>query len=147
MRRRAALLVALAVAGMLLAACGGGGSLASQLQSWASGASYDADVAQLQSDLTSLAAGLSQRNLPALRTECEGFGVDAETLYGELPTPDETITDELGSSLQGFFTAARSCYDASSFTDSAFRSYQTTLRRSEQTYDRARNQLAAYGVR
>ncbi len=120
--------------------------MSGQLQSWATNATYSADVAQIAQDLTALRNGLRERQLLALRTECEGFADDVEALYGELPTPDETITDELGASLSSYYVAARDCFDSSSFTSSSFTTYERLLASSTKTYERALGQLAAYGV-
>ena len=46
-------------------------------------------------DLVNLANGYEERKLLPLGTVCEGFSSDAASLYGQLPTPDQTITDEL----------------------------------------------------
>jgi hypothetical protein len=129
------------------AACSSGPTtMSSKLKSWATGATYSADAAQISQDLTGLRNGLKEHQLLPLRTECEGFADDAEALYGELPTPDLTITNELGSSLSNYYTAARDCFDASSFTSSNFKTYERLMTSSGKTYERAVGQLASYGV-
>jgi len=123
-----------------------GPTLSGKLQVWAANANYPADAAQISEDLTELQNDLKGRQLPALRTACGGFGVDVEALYGELPTPDQTITDELGSSLDDFDTAARDCSDSASLTSAKLKSYERLMTSSDKTYQRALGQLASHGV-
>jgi hypothetical protein len=142
-------LVAVTLAAVVLgaAACSGGPTtLSGQLKAWALNATYSADVAQISEDLTALRNGLQERKFLALRTECEGFGVDVEALYGELPTPDLAITNELGASLSSYYTAAEDCYYSSSFTSAKFKTYERLMTSSTKTYKKAVAQLAAYGV-
>jgi hypothetical protein len=132
---------------LVAASCSSGPTtLSGQLQSWANGAGYSADVAQINADLHNLANGVSERKLLALRTACEGFSTDAAMLYTELPTPDETITNELGTSLSDFFSASVDCYAASSFTSTKFRQYLKEMHTATNLFDEALAQLAAYGV-
>ena len=120
--------------------------MSGKLKSWATNATYSADAAQISEDLTALRNGLKERQLLPLRTECEGFADDVEALYSELPTPDLSITNELGTSLSNYYTAARDCFDASSFTSANFKTYERLMTSSDKTYQRAVEQLAAYGV-
>jgi hypothetical protein len=142
-------LVAIALGAVVLgaAACSSGPTtLSGQLKAWAANATYSADVVQIREDLTGLNNGFRERKFLALRTECEGFGVDVEALYGELPTPDLTITNELGASLSNYYSAAEDCYYSSSFTSTSFKKYQRLMVSSTKTYQRALGQLAALGV-
>lgn len=122
------------------------GSLASQVRAWASTAGYVSDAAQVESDLTDLANGQREHQLLDLRTACEGFGADVYAIYGELPTPDTTITDELGNAMQTFYSAARNCYDASSFTSSDFKTYERQLASAKSEFAEARSRLARDGI-
>jgi hypothetical protein len=127
------------------AACSSGPtSLSAQMKSWASNATYSADVAQISEDLIGLRNGLSEHEFLQTRTECEGFGVDVETLYGELPTPDQTITDELGASLSSYYTASEDCFYSSSFTSGKFKTYERLMKSAGKTYFRAVGQVDTY---
>jgi hypothetical protein len=129
------------------AACSSGPTtLSGKLQAWANNASYSSDVSQIAQDLTDLHNGLKERQFLALRTACEGFGVDVETLYGYLPTPDYDITQELGTSLANYYTAAEDCFYSSSFTSAKFLTYEKLLKSSGVTYQKALAQLRTYGV-
>ena len=140
----AILLVGVAFA---VASCSTGPTtLRGKLQQWASGASYSSDAAQINADLVNLQNGYRERKLLPLRTACEGFSADAATLYGQLPTPDQTITDELGSSLNNFFGASIDCYQSSTFSSAKFQQYLKLMRSATATYRRALSQLGVYGV-
>ena len=123
-----------------------GPTLAGKLQVWAANANYSADAEQISLDLTGLQNDLKGRQFPALRTECGGFGVDVQALYDQLPTPDQTISDELGSSLSSYGTASEDCSDSSSFTSAKFQAYERLMTSSGKTYQRAVGQLASHGV-
>jgi hypothetical protein len=134
--------VTLGVVVLLAAACSSGPTTsAGQMQSWASNATYSADVAQISEDLIGLRNGLAEHEFLQTRTECEGFGVDVETLYGELPTPDETITDELGASLSSYYTASEDCFYSKSFTSAKFKTYESLMASAGKTYFRAVGQV------
>jgi hypothetical protein len=126
------------------AACGGPTTLSAQLKSWATTATYSADVAQISEDLIGLRNGVAEHEFLQTRTECEGFGVDVETLYGELPTPDHTITDELGASLTSYYSASEDCFYSSSFASVKFKLYERLMASAGRTYLRAVGQLDAY---
>jgi hypothetical protein len=111
------------------------------MQAWASNATYSADVAQISEDLIGLRNGLAEHEFLQTRTECEGFGVDVETLYGELPTPDETITNELGASLSSYYTASEDCFFSKSFTSTKFKTYESLMSSAGKTYFRAVGQV------
>jgi hypothetical protein len=115
-----------------------------QMKSWASNATYSADVAQISEDLIGLRNGLAEHEFLQTRTECEGFGVDVETLYGELPTPDQTITDELGASLSSYYTASEDCFYSKSFTSAKFKTYERLMSSAGKTYFRAVGQVDDY---
>jgi hypothetical protein len=146
-RGAARFLVAVTLGAVMLAAaaCSSGPTTFSgQMKSWASNATYSADVAQISEDLIGLRNGFDEHEFVQTRTECEGFGVDVETLYGELPTPDQTITDALGASLSSYYRASEDCFYSSSFTSAKFKLYESLMRSAGKTYFAAVAQLDAY---
>lgn len=145
-RARCAVVALVALAIIASGCLSGPTTLRGQLQSWASNAGYSAIVTQINADLVGLDAGYKQRKLLSLRTACEGFSTDAAQLYTQLPTPDQQITNELGTSLSDFFSASVDCYAASSFQSSKFAQYQRVLTRARALYSKALSQLAGYGV-
>jgi hypothetical protein len=113
-RRR--LVAAAAAVGVALAvsACGGGHPTpAARLRAWESGASYGSDQGYISSDIREIASGMRSGPLEALHTACDGLGVDAANAYGELPTPDQTLTDDLNDEYLAATNAAQSCSTAS----------------------------------
>lgn len=143
---RALLLIVVAL-GLLLSGCSSNrASMASRVRSWASGASYGSDNSVLQSDLSHMATGRKERDLVGLHTVCEAFSADADTLYAELPTPDETLTNEFNTALVNFGKAAESCYAASSFHSKQYRVYLSELDAGRAAYTRAIKLLARFDV-
>ncbi len=138
-----ALGLCLALGGSLAACSNMSGSTAQQVREWSNGAGFPSANAQLNTDLAELAAGQRLGNLKELRTACAGFGVDAATLQGELPTPVTTITDELNDALSDYYDASTDCYQASSFHSAPFLSYERVLANGKRLYDQARKLLAA----
>jgi hypothetical protein len=136
------------LAGLVGAGCSNlSGSPAQQMAEWASSASYHVDDAQIESDFPNLAAGVAEHKLLSLRTECEGFGADVETLYGELPTPDHSITDALGAALSTMYQGAEACFRAGSFTSADFARFERDLKSGRAGYEAVRRRLSALGVR
>jgi hypothetical protein len=113
---------------------------------WAANANYDADAEQISEDVTVLQGDVKARQLPALKTECGSFGVDIDALYDQLPTPDQTITAELHSSLAAFETASRDCSDSSSLASAKLKTYEGLMSSADKTYERALSQLVTHGV-
>lgn len=134
----------LALGGVLQACSNMSGSTAAQVGEWASGAGYSNDVTQLNSDLQSLAAGKQVRDLKALHTACAGFGVDAASLQGELPTPDTMLTDEINGAMTSFYNASLACYRSSSFGSRLFSTYEHDLASGVRQYDLARKRFSDF---
>jgi hypothetical protein len=146
--RHLALPLALALLAAGVAGCSNySGDLANRIGQWATGATYDADNSQILSDLGNLSAGYSERQLLPLRTACEAFGVDVDALYGTLPTPDATLTNELNDALTTFGAASVKCYASASFSSPSFRSYLAELARGKALYAKARQRLLSFGIR
>lgn len=100
--------------GVLVSACTYSGSPAVRLRSWMSQNNFRANERQVLADLRSLALAASSGSAKQLRTVCGGLSSDAGTLYGTLPAPDHAVTNELGASMNDFFTGAERCAVASS---------------------------------
>jgi hypothetical protein len=143
----AAALLAASLAIVLGACSNMSGDLRHEMQQWAQGADYATSNAQLQEDFTNLAAGVRLQDLKGLRTECAGFGVDAETLDGQLPTPSESVTNDLDKALQLFYNASVSCYAMNAFSSARFHQYEQLLAKGKVEYKRAQSELLADGVR
>ena len=108
-RRRLAGASAL-VAGLLslclLAGCTGyTGSKANQVRQWASTTSVSANDSLVTQDITAIEASLQAGRLKDVTSNCAGLVFDTGTAYGNLPTPDNTLTDELNVAYEDFANA------------------------------------------
>jgi hypothetical protein len=118
-----------------------------QMSEWANDASYDADNSQILTDITQIHLAMHIRNLLDLRTDCDGFGADVQTLYGELPTPDQTATNELNTSLENDLeNFSLSCYELSSMSGPKYTKVVAELNRGVAAYATARKRIASFGV-
>jgi hypothetical protein len=134
-------------AGLALAACGYSGSGAAKVRSWVAQSSFVANERQVLADVRSLELAVAHGSALQLRTVCGGLSSDAGTLYETLPTPDHTLTDELGGSMETLFPAATSCAVASSTRSARVTRDLATIERAMRALARARQRLAADGVR
>jgi len=129
------------LAGTVLAACTGySGTLAHQVDEWASGASLTTNDGYVTSDISSIAVGIKQHQLTATHTACDGLGSDAGTADGELPTPDTRLTDDLNDAYLDFTKAAQDCSNAKSF-GAGFAPYERELAEGKKAYAAAMHRL------
>jgi hypothetical protein len=143
--RRSRLVAAAGVVGVALAvsACGSGHpTAAARLRAWESGASYASDQGYISSDIREIAAGIRSGPLDALHTACDGLGVDAANAYGELPTPDQTLTDDLNDEYLAATNAAQSCSTANKLHGSRVERYLTLIARAERDRSAAKARIA-----
>lgn len=122
--RWAALTVALMVASAL-AGCAGpdqSGPPAARVSAWVSGAGGGSAVGTLEVDSRNIDLALS-RNDPAaaIKTVCALLGNDAHIAIGNLPTPDQQLTDDLNRAYEDAAAAGDDCYRGSSGTASLLR--------------------------
>jgi hypothetical protein len=144
---RALAAVAIGAAGLGLSACSGySGSHAHRVEQWVSGSDLVANDATIRADVQDIARGIRAHKLLATHTACDGLGADAGTAYGELPTPDETLTSELNDAYLDFTRAAQYCSEARSFARGGFDRYESELRRATSALDAAGRRLEALGV-
>jgi hypothetical protein len=102
--------VTLAGLGFVLSACGGSGSgktLAAQVNSWASTAGFSASVSHIQSDLRQIDAGAARP--AAIATYCTVLVTDALSANGNLPTPDQSLTNLLSTAYSEAGDAGHDC--------------------------------------
>lgn len=121
-RRTATAALAVAATAALLAGCS-----SSSLSGWAAAANMSGNDALLTSDVAHLRAGIARHELKAVRTACEAFSADASTADGELPAPDQTLTNELNTAYEDDYRAGLDCYRAPSFSSPPFRRFQSEL--------------------
>lgn len=137
---------AVLVAGLVLASCSGySGGIAHQVGQWASGADVTTNDGYITTDVGEIANGVKLAKLTATHTACDGLASDAGTAYGELPTPDSSLTSELNTAYLDFTAAAEDCSAASSFTGDRFRDYRREEALAAAALDRAERRLRSLG--
>ncbi len=143
---RSRLLAAAATLGLALiaSACGGShATLAARLTAWKSGSSYSSDQGLISTDIREIATGIRSGPLKALQTACDGLGVDAADAYGELPTPDEKLTDDLNDEYLTAENAAESCSTAAELHGGRVERYLTLIARAERDLHAAQARMQA----
>lgn len=105
--------VAVAVGGLALAACSSGpaASPAQQVSSWVSSAGAGAQIRTLQVDAQNVDLAISNHDAPgAIQTTCLLLANDAQKGIGQLPTPDQVLTNALNQAYTSEFNAGEDCY-------------------------------------
>ena len=102
--------VAAFVALLAAAGCTGySGSQAHQVSQWASQYTVISNDQTVVSDIRAIRLSLQAGRFKDLTSNCAGLVTDAGTAYGNLPTPDNTLTNELSAAYQDFASAGSSC--------------------------------------
>lgn len=140
--RLAAALGAVGVA-LVSAACASHAALPARLRAWENGSSYSSDQHYISTDIGEIATGIRTGPVKAVRTACDGLGVDAANAYGELPTPDQSLTSDLNGEYLTATNAAQSCSAASSLRGGRIRRYLTLVVRVEADMRAARARIAS----
>lgn len=145
--RRAALLVALACSG-IAAGCGTGysGTKANQVSQWAAQYTVVSNDQLVVKDISAIKASLGAGELKYVTSNCAGLEVDAGTAYGNLPTPDTTLTDELNTAYEDFATAGGSCAAAGSLRSTRITGALRTIGAGLVALHKATRRLEADGV-
>jgi hypothetical protein len=110
------LLMAVVIAGSCaLAGCAGqeqSGSPSARVSTWVSGAAGGAAVGTLEADSANIDQALAHHDAPAaIKTVCALLTNDAETAIGNLPTPDNQLTDDLNHAYEKGAAAGDDCYN------------------------------------
>jgi len=136
----------LALATALAGCAGFTGNPAHQVAEWANGASLSTNDGYIVADVKDIDQGIASRQLIATHTACDGLGTDAGTAYGELPTPDSELTNELNNAYLDFTNAAQKCSDARSFAGTGFAAYEREIARAESAFNAANRRLHHFGI-
>lgn len=115
------LLARLAVVGVVagsaigLTACSSASASASvRLSQWVSSEAFGSSVGTLLGDGGRVIRSVElKQSAGVLRTDCGVLEDDASTAAGNLPTPDQTLTDTLQRAYRTELAAAAACYGAS----------------------------------
>jgi hypothetical protein len=142
---RFALPLALAtVSSIALSGCSAG-TLNQQVSDWANNTSLNSNDSYVIQDVDGIAAGIKGHNLAATHTACDGLGYDAGTAYGQLPAPDNQLTNDLNRAYLDYTLAGQECSSAKSF-GKAFKPYERDVARANAALEAARQRLRALGV-
>jgi hypothetical protein len=90
------------------------GTTANQVRQWAAQSDVTYNNSILVQDVDHLQRSIAARDLKKITTNCDGLAYDTGTAYGNLPTPDNTLTNELNDAYQRFFAAGNGCSQAGS---------------------------------
>lgn len=134
--------------GITVSACSGTpASMRSKMQSWASAQGYVNADATVHQDLVGIAAGIRLRDFNGLRTDCVGFSTDLDQIYGGLPAPDRTVTNEVNIALTKFWEpGAEQCYEARAYSDPRIAAFRRDLRLGEALFAKAESRIRSYGI-
>lgn len=119
------------------------------MQQWASSSdvNYTSAEMTISSDLLGIAAGLRRDDFRGLQTDCDGFYADAGAIYGGLPAPDATVTNELNVAVnQYWLPGALSCEHAQSLRSKDVRVFQRDLQRGNVIYAQAEKIIHGFGI-
>jgi hypothetical protein len=141
-----ALVTVLLVLGLLAGCTGYTGSKANQVRQWASTTSVSANDGLVRQDIAAIKASLRAGQLKDVTSNCSGLVFDTGTAYGNLPTPDNTLTNELNVAYQDFANAGSSCAAARSLRSSRMTRALETIKGGLVSLDAATRRLAADGV-
>jgi len=90
------------------------GTPSAQIDSWITGGGGGA-IGTLEVDGRNVDLALSQHNAPAaIRTVCALLTNDAQTAIGNLPTPDDQLTNDLNNAYVDASAAGDDCYKGAS---------------------------------
>jgi predicted RNA-binding protein YlqC (UPF0109 family) len=80
-----------------------------RVNAWASATDVRAQIATLRSEDGKVISLENGRDATAVRTVCDVLGIDAESAYAVLPTPDPTLTRLLASGYEAEQKASADC--------------------------------------
>ncbi len=143
----AAVLVAVLLAVVALAGCTSyTGSKANQVRQWASIALVSSNDNLVVLDIAAIKRSVRAKKLKDVTSNCSGLVFDTGTAYGNLPTPDNTLTNELNVAYLDFASAGSSCAAARSLHSSRITAALATIAVGVVSLDKATRRLAADGV-
>jgi len=113
----AAVTAAVAVGSLALAGCAGqeqAGTPAHQVTEWVTGAGAGSSIGTVEVDIKNVNLAFSQHD-PAgeIRSVCGLLVTDAGTANGNLPTPDQQLSDDLSNAYATAYDAGTDCYNGS----------------------------------
>lgn len=141
-----ALLATLGVSGLLGACTSYTGTPAHQVVEWASIATVTSNNQLVVQDIAAIRLSIKKDLIKDVTSNCAGLVFDSGTAYDNLPTPDNTLTDELNVAYVDFTNAGTSCAAATSVHSRRVTAALRTIAAGVVALDRANRRLAAEGV-
>ena len=142
--------VVVSAAALALATAGGctgySGTRSHQVSQWALQYTVVANDQTVLSDIGAIKRSLRAGRLKDVTSNCAGLVTDAGTAYGNLPTPDDTLTDELNTAYEDFANAGSSCAGAGSLRSKKITAALSKIAVGLVSLDKATRRLAADGV-
>ncbi len=108
------LLMALTAGGALAGCTSYTGSKAHQVSEWASIAMVSSNDELVVQDISAIRRSIKASLIKDVTSNCSGLVIDSGTAYGNLPTPDNTLTNELNVAYEDFASAGSTCSAAHS---------------------------------
>ena len=142
----AALLAGLVALGTLEGCTGYSGSKAHQVAQWASQYSVISNDQNVLADVRAIKLSLAADKLKDVTSNCAGLVFDAGTAYQNLPTPDNTLTNELSAAYQDFASAGSSCAAVGSLRSKKIPAALALISRGLVSLARATRRLGGEGV-
>lgn len=143
---QAAVVVAVLLAVVLAGCTSYTGSKANQVRQWASISSVSANDKLVVQDIAAIKRSLRVRQLKDVTSNCSGLVFDTGTAYGNLPAPDNTLTNELNVAYEHFANAGSSCAALDSLRSSRMKTALVSIAAGVVALDKATRLLAADGV-
>jgi len=142
----AALLAGLVALGTLQGCTGYSGSKAHQVAQWASQYSVISNDQNVLADVRAIKLSLAADKLRDVTSNCAGLVFDAGTAYQNLPTPDNTLTNELNDAYEDFANGGSSCAAAVNLRSGKLEAALATVQAGVVPLEVATRRLAADGV-
>jgi len=101
----------LALGGTVLGGCAEGGTTAQQVTSWVNDQGGGSSIGNVEVDSRNVDLAFQKHNSPsAIREVCDLLSNDAQAGVGNLPSPDQELTDDLDNAFIDATAAGDDCY-------------------------------------
>ena len=131
-----AVAAAVAIGSMALAGCAAqeqSGSLAHRVTSWVAGAGAGSSIGTVEVDIKNVNLAFRQSDPPGeIRSVCGLVVTDAGTANGNLPSPDQQLSDDLSAAYATAYDAGTDCYNGAN-GDKKLLATSTALRAKAQS--------------
>jgi outer membrane murein-binding lipoprotein Lpp len=138
---------AIVLAAVILGGCSPySGTTAQKVQQWASQNSFVANHDQIVADITLVHKAVAAGSAKVVRTICGGLASDVGTAYVTLPTPDQTLTNDLNDADTTVVNASTSCSGVRSVHSGSMAADLALFNTALADLRKAQQRLAALGI-